>query len=335
MKVNIIGAGVAGLTLATELIERGVNVHIYERSRYVGEQACSWFAGGMLAPWCERESAEPAVLHYGKTALTWWEKHLTGTNAAVVSKGTMVFAQVRDRQELSRFSRRTERFEWIDNEAISTLEPDFSGRFKQALYFPDEAHVNPRLALVALFELLTKKGAHFHFNQSVEPSEFGGETVVDCRGLLAKPEWSDIRGVKGEMLIIRTEEITLNRPVRLLHPRIPFYIIPREDHHFMVGATMIENAQRARFSARSMLELLSSAYALHPSFAEAEIVEMGVDARPAFADNLPRLQKDGNIWRVNGLYRHGFLLSPSMAIKAADAILNQDDKVEQMNEYLS
>jgi len=63
--------------------------------------------------------------------------------------------------------------------------------------------------------------------------------------------------------------------VRLLHPRVPVYVVPRADGLFMVGATMIESDQGTRISARSMLELLSAAYALHPAFGEAEIVEIG------------------------------------------------------------
>jgi glycine oxidase len=108
-----------------------------------------------------------------------------------------------------------------------------------------------------------------------------------------------------------------------VHPRYPIYIVPREDNLFMLGATMIENEQRGSITARSMLELLSAAYALHPAFAEAEIVETGVDLRPAYADNLPGLYRKDNIIFVNGLFRHGFLLSPAMARQAADAILDE------------
>jgi len=71
-RVSIIGAGVAGLTCACELVDRGVEVHIYERSDTLGGGACSWFAGGMLAPWCERESAEQAVVDLGVVAADWW-----------------------------------------------------------------------------------------------------------------------------------------------------------------------------------------------------------------------------------------------------------------------
>ncbi len=91
------------------------------------------------------------------------------------------------------------------------------------------------------------------------------------------------------MLVLRSKEITLNRPVRLLDPRIPAYIVPRPNGVFMVGATMIESDDSSRVTARSVLELLSAACSLHPAFAEAEVLEMGTQVRPAFPDNLPRI----------------------------------------------
>jgi glycine oxidase len=89
----------------------------------------------------------------------------------------------------------------------------------------------------------------------------------------------------------------------------------------MIGATMIESDGAQRISARSLLELLSAAYALHPAFGEAEILETGVGLRPAFPDNLPRLRHVGGALHVNGLYRHGFLLAPALARRAALALL--------------
>ena len=58
---------------------------------------------------------------------------------------------------------------------------------------------------------------------------------------------------------------------------------------------------------------MSAAYAVHPAFAEARIVEIGTGLRPAFPDNLPRIRIDGERISVNGLYRHGFLLAPALA----------------------
>jgi glycine oxidase len=133
---------------------------------------------------------------------------------------------------------------------------------------------------------------------------------------------SDLRGVKGEMLIVRCPDVNLSRPVRLLHPRFPLYIVPREDHHFMIGATVIESGDRDHISVRSIMELLNTAYALHPAFAEAHIIEIGTDARPAFPDHLPRIVHRDKRTFVNGLYRHGFLISPALARMTAQAIFD-------------
>src|SRR5689334_24880850 len=114
------------------------------------------------------------------------------------------------------------------------------------------------------------------------------------------------------MIVVETHDVTLHRPVRLLHPRWPLYIVPRENNRFMIGATTIETEGNG-VSVRSALELLSAAYAVHPAFGEARIVEFGAGLRPAFADNLPRVEIKNNTIAVNGLYRHGFLLAPALA----------------------
>ena len=145
-----------------------------------------------------------------------------------------------------------------------------------------------------------------------ERSPTGDGVTIDCRGIAARDDLPDLRGVKGEMIVVETRDVALHRPVRLLHPRWPLYIVPREDNRFMIGATTIE-AEDIGVSVRSALELLSAAYAVHPAFAEARIVEIGSGLRPAFPDNLPRIRIEGERISVNGLYRHGFLLAPALA----------------------
>ncbi|MEO6867820.1 MAG: FAD-dependent oxidoreductase, partial [Gaiellales bacterium] len=186
-------------------------------------------------------------------------------------------------------------------------------------YFADEAHLDPRTSLKALANALRARGVPFVATEYVSSRNSG--STVDCRGIEARDALRDLRGVKGEMLVLRCPEMTLRRPVRLLHPRIPIYIVPRGDGVFMLGATQIEAAERGRVTVRSVLELLSAAYALHPAFGEAEIVEIGCDARPAFPDNLPRIRKRGSTVFANGLFRHGFLLAPALARMTADFVL--------------
>jgi glycine oxidase len=134
------------------------------------------------------------------------------------------------------------------------------------------------------------------------------------------------------MLILRAPDVTLSRPVRLLHPRFPLYVVPRADHCFMVGATMIESESGRPVTARSMMELLNAAYSVHPAFGEAEIVEAGVGVRPAYPDNLPRVTQSGATISINGLYRHGFLLAPAMAQRAAQMAFSNSKTRELAHE---
>jgi glycine oxidase len=318
VRITVVGAGVMGLTTALALSERGFSVRVVERAETLGSGACSRYAGGMLAPWCEAESAESLVVQLGQEALTYWPRVFPGT----LQRGSLVLAPLRDAPDLSRFARRTTDHETLDAEGIAALEPDLAGRFRQALFFPREAHLDPRAALPALADTLAARGVAITFGQTADVADPALGTVADCRGFAASDTLPDLRGVKGEMLILRCPGLTLNRPVRMLHPRFPLYVVPRGNGVFMLGATMLESGERARVTARSVVELLNAAYALHPAFAEAEILEMGADARPAFADNLPRLRPFGQgSLHVNGLFRHGFLLSPALASRAADYFL--------------
>ena len=316
--IIVIGAGVAGLTSALELADRGLGVEVVERGRALGEGSCSWMAGGMLAPWCERATTEPEVAEWGAPSIDWWAERFPET----VRKGSLVVAQPRDLPDLTRFAQRTERFDWLDADGIAELEPDLGGRFRRALFFADEAHLDPRRALAALARRLQDRGVAIRFGVELAPQDAPADIVVDCRGLAARDALPDLRGVRGEMVVVRAPDVSLQRPVRLLHPRIPLYIVPRGNGLFMIGATMIESERRGPVSVRSAVELLNAAYALHPAFGEAEIVELGADLRPAFPDNLPDVRRSGHVLHANGLFRHGFLLAPALARRTAEAVLS-------------
>ncbi|MFT2089880.1 glycine oxidase ThiO [Paraglaciecola sp. 2405UD69-4] len=315
-QITVLGGGVAGLCVATELVNKGLTITVLERQLAPGPGSTSWWAGGMLAPFCEAESAEEAVVRYGQKAAKWWQDN----TELVKQQGSMVLALGRDQADLQRFAKRTQNYDVLDAAGIAALEPDLAPKFSKALYYPSEAHLSPREALSTLKEKLVAKGVKF-VHETAEPEALSHDSlVIDCRGIEAKPDISDLRGVKGEMLILNCPDVQLHRPIRLLHPRIPLYIVPRGDGIYMLGATMVESNAKKHATARSVMELLNSAYALNPAFGEAEILEIGVNSRPAFADNLPKIRHKNNVISANGLYRHGFLLAPTLAQMVADYI---------------
>lgn len=291
---SVLGGGVAGLCAATALAERGLPVELVTDD---GISASHW-AGGMLASGCEGETAPPEVTDAAQNSVAWWVSRVP-----VVRRGTLVVAPSRDSAELARFARATRGHEPVEP---AMLEPELAGRFNRGLFFPDEAHLDPRAAMARLREQLTAQGV------LIRRGESRGK-IIDCRGMEARDNLPDLRGVRGEMLVIYAPDVTLTRTIRLLHPRFPCYVVPRGQGIYMIGATMVESDDPGPVTARAVMELLSAAYSLHPGFAEARLVETGAGLRPAFPDNIPAIRHQGGRIHINGMYRHGFLMAPVLA----------------------
>jgi glycine oxidase len=311
-KIAVLGAGAMGLSAAYVLARAGHGVVVYDPHGFKGHNA-SAVAGGMLAPYAEVEHMDARWVRAGFAGIEFWRDFdaLDGVDIDFGQAGSLLIAHEQDRYILDRFCEHLERAapEAGDVRVADSVEPMLAGRFAQGLYIEGEAHLHPAKALAALEEQLRGMGVEC-FAEAVEPEVLDFDYVIDCRGMAAND--ADLRGVKGELAIVRNAEFSLSRPVRLMHPRYPLYIVPRADHVFMIGATQIESTGE-RVALRSAMELLSALYSLHPSFGEAEILSIDSGVRPSYADNLPRIKVRGNVLSCNGLFRHGYLLSPVMA----------------------
>ncbi len=327
---GIAGAGLMGRLLGLFLAEAGYRVHLFDSGDQAGRQSAAWSAGGMLSPHSELDKAETLIARLGLRSLHLWRQLLPrlGRPTFFAEGGTVVVAHRQDSADLeaflaqvhSRTSTQTGRA--LDAQTLAALEPELAGRFGRGWHFPDEAQLEPRDVLPALGHALERHGATFSTGRAVQAIEPGRlifadgaahfDLAVDTRGLGARPQLP-LRGVRGELLRLHAPEVGLRHMVRLMHPRYPLYIVPRPHHTYLVGATSIESDHEGPISVRSALELLSAVYSLHPGFAEASVLEQTVGHRPAFSDNLPRLHCEPGLLRVNGLYRHGFLISPALA----------------------
>jgi glycine oxidase len=96
-----------------------------------------------------------------------------------------------------------------------------------------------------------------------------------------------------------------------------------------VGASEIESEDRSPVSLRTTLELLSAAHSILPELAEARIIHSESNLRPALPDNLPRLETSPGITRINGLFRHGWLIAPAL-VEQAMAKMQQFEKMKEI-----
>ena len=320
-----------GRLLAVELARQGHRVEIYDAGSPQAEQSAATVAAAMLAPLAESATTEPGVVRMGHYALPRWQQLIASLTEPVFFQqaGTLIVWHRQDAAEAQRFTRVLEAnqqttpelppLQKLDSAALAQAEPTLAERFNHGLYLPGEGQLDNRQLLNSLLAEMTRLGVQMHWNAPRTPEAFAPgmpgqpDWVLDCRGLGARQDWKDLRGVRGEVVRLYAPDVTLQRPTRLVHPRYPIYLAPKQDHVFVIGATEIESDDLSPASVRSTLELLSAAYAVHPGFAEARILEIRTQCRPTLPDNLPAIrQPQPRVLEVNGMYRHGFMISPAM-----------------------
>lgn len=218
-----------------------------------------------------------------------------------------------------------------------------------AWLLPHEGQIDTVQAMTAMTAAATKLGVTWRWGESVtslaqgviETTPFGLSSskpvsqlkfdwVFDVRGTGARPDLSvrgedteitsRVRGVRGEIFWLHAPNVELQRPIRLLHPRHRVYLVPRGGNRIVVGASEIESEDRSPISLRSTVELLAAAHSVIPELAEARIIHSETNLRPALPDNLPLMEISDGITRINGLFRHGWLIAPALVEDALQAL---------------
>ncbi len=347
LTVAIVGSGLLGRMLGVQLDRAGYSVSLFDRDQKDGRGSCSYVAAGMLAPTCELDSSEAEIGEMGQRSLRQWPRFLEKLPSKVFfqEQGSLVVAHRLDRGELSLLQGRVRGrihdeslIRNVSGKELGELEPDLEDRFSEGLFFPREGQVDNRGLLQVLTETILSRGLEWISGVAVDqisPGEisFGGEKrrfdwVVDCRGLGAKTDIPELRGVRGELIRVSAPEVSIRRPVRILHPRYSIYLVPRPENVVVIGATSIESEDLSPISIQSTMELLSAAYAVHPGFAEARVLETIVGCRPSFPDHRPRMYYQQGLMRLNGLYRHGFLIAPWVVEMACHALKQGEPSAE-------
>ena len=321
--IAVVGGGLLGRCLVWRASRAGARVALYDAASSKGEDSAAWVAAGMIAPTTEAIDADSQIASMGERSLTLWPQWLAELPLPVFYRhdGTLLLwhrensgeAVRAQRMIASRLSDATVRR--LEGRQVSELEPALETRFGQALHIPNEAQVDNRELLKAVAIALEEAGVECHWETLIADGIVpAAGVVVDCRGTGAKRDWPQLRGVRGEIVRLDAPEVELHHMLRLLHPRHPVYIVPRAEGKLVVGATCIEGDDRSPVSVRGALELLTAAYSVLPALAEARILEFNTQVRPALPDNLPALNfgHERKVLHVNGLYRHGFLLTPTV-----------------------
>jgi glycine oxidase len=345
MRIAIAGAGLLGRLLAFQLARAGHAVHVFDPAPHAEARgAAGWTAAGMLSPVAELECADENVFRLGLRTMELWPQLLAELTLPVECSfdGSLLVAHRGDEGAARRVIELLQgklgavggvRFahhnptntgapEKLAAERLRELEPAIQGP-AHAWLLPHEGRIHTVQAMQAL--AASAEGVQWHWGETVLATEPGrvrlaaGEQrfdwVFDVRGTGARPQLA-VRGVRGEIFWLQTTSPLLRRPVRLLHPRYRVYLVPRAPDIMVVGASEIESEDRSPVSVRTTVELLAAAHSVLPELAEARIVHSESNLRPALPDNLPLLATEDGLTRINGLFRHGWLIAPALVEQA-------------------
>jgi glycine oxidase len=353
MKIGIAGAGLLGRLLALQLAHAGHAVTVFDPANGPEHRvAAGWTAAGMLSPMAELETANLAVFDQGVRSLALWQgivsvlQEVAPAHPVMFKQmGSLLLAHKGDEGAAKRMidllahktpSHYAEHApQALSREALRSADPAIhtSG---SAWLLPIEGQIDTVQAMTAMTAAATMLGVTWRWGETVtelnagevktlrqaqgERSTFKFDWVFDVRGTGAKPDLP-VRGVRGEIFWLHAPNVELQRPIRLLHPRHRVYLVPRDGNRIVVGASEIESEDRSPVSLRSTVELLAAAHSVIPELAEARIIHSETNLRPALLDNLPRLEvQDGltRTTRINGLFRHGWLIAPALVQQALE-----------------
>jgi glycine oxidase len=349
VEVVVVGGGIAGTTVALELVERGIAVNVVDAER--PGAAATGASAGMLAPQYESAGRTPlfdtlldARSFFADYAVRL--ERLAGLSVQVRWDGMLVANQSAEEHVAAEAAAAWQRdmgqrVELLGRHEATRIQPGLAQGTDSFVWLPDEGQVDSQALALALPRALAATNARVISGQRVVGIEAGsgrvrGVRLADGRRLgcdivvVAAGAWSaelaglpraiPVRPVRGHLVRFPAGAASLRR---LLATHGGRYLVPRDDGTILAGSTMDDVGFDRSLSEAGMADVQRSAASLLPALGQADPVERWADLRPISADGLPILGPDPD---VDGLYyatgygRNGILLGPLAGRIVADLI---------------
>ncbi|WP_210495527.1 glycine oxidase ThiO [Patulibacter sp. SYSU D01012] len=358
--VLVVGAGLAGLPVALELLRRGARVTVVDRD--APGRGASHVAAGMLAPVTEAEPDDPDHLALGLAALARWPAYAAALGAAAGAPvtlrghGALVVARDRDEAELiGRFADVCARFgldvERLLPSAARRLEPALAPTLRGAVAVPGEQAADPRAVVAALADAVRAAGGELRTGTAVarllvRDGATEGVALADGTELraghvvLAAGAWSGtlpgvpdaarvpVRPVKGQLLLLRDPAGPglVERVLRFggAGSETGRYLVPRDDGRYVLGATTEERGHDRTVTAWGVHDLLRDGAELVPGLLDLQLHETIAGLRPTTPDGLPAIGPAAGVdrlWWATGHHRNGVLFASLTGVLLADALV--------------
>ncbi len=319
-KFLIVGAGLAGTSLAHELQSAGHQVTLLDK----GENHATAIAAGMVNPmvfrrmnksWRLDECMQDAVPYYLKLE----KKFQKQLYFPITIRRMFSSLQEREfwekRQEIDEYKSYLNTISEEDNNYSKAINEFGSGRLKQAFWVDALAYYERNRNYFQSIDCLLNE--EFDLNQFDEKTaSYKGieyDKVVFCCGYMNKyiPFFASapVEQTKGQTLTIKStdlpEDESLNRKC---------FVLPLGENTFRIGATYEWNDESLTTSEQSKNLLLEHLSVLG-NFS-VKITEQSVGVRPTVLDRRPIMgqhPEHSKLFIFNGLGTKGYLMAPTLA----------------------
>ena len=251
--------------------------------------------------------------------------------------------------------------EWVPGPRIKELDHFLNRNLPCAIWSPADWQVDNHLLVKQLVRYILTKGGDVCENEAVVSWENVGEDRIEIRTNGGKefPRGSDANGnqpeirktyqvdrlvvaaglgqfsqnslpykiypVRGEMISLKTPDFRfLEKTVRIRNSVLGnAYIVPKPGR-ILIGSTSEEKGMDASNTAGGILDILRKSYAAVPGIYELDVLDTWAGLRPSTLNRLPICDREGDspVYHLNGLYRHGILLSPLLGKAMTELILH-------------
>ena len=336
MGTVVVGAGMAGASVAYALRSRGLPVQVLDPLDVEGSATPA--SAGMLAPLYEADPAGP-LLPLGLRARRQYPSFLEAlersSGASVPLHASGMLVRNGTRKEHERAERAVAQYLTLGCEAelltvgeASRVEPGV-GPAASYLRLADHAHLDVRALWSALPLALRAEGAELLRAAAEGIVSRGGTAkgvqLVDGRVLdadavvIAAGAWSGrlrglprpvpVRPVRGQMIVFeRAGGLSC-----LVADHAGRYLVPVAGDRVLAGSTMEDVGFDASLSDQGRRDIRRGIERLVPRLASRRAVEGWSGLRPVSADGLPLVGPDPEVkglWYATGYGRGGILLSP-------------------------
>jgi D-hydroxyproline dehydrogenase subunit beta len=363
VKVVVVGAGIVGAAIARELAVAGVSVTVLDRSASAGGTSSAG-EGNLLVS----DKGPGAELSLALRSLTLWRSLLPDisdiSDIEYEAKGGLVVATTAAGAAALLEFAAVQRTAGVSSSVVDGLayEPDLNPAHTAAVFYPQDAQVQPALATEALLTSARRHGCVVEQGVDVLGPVLSGERLtgvvtssgpISCDHLVvAAGPWSgEVAARLGVSLPVRPRRGTILVTTRMrqrIHHKVydADYVgaVGSNDAALqtssvvestaagtvLIGSSRERRGFDSRIEARVLSAVAAKALVLFPFLADVAVMRAYGGFRPYVPDHLPVIGPDPRLpglWHATGHEGAGIVLSTATGELLGDLMLNRPPHV--------